>query len=310
MSFLTNANKGTNLPSTYILTIVLVILAYILGQVPMLVDLSIQIGGLENLKEDPSFDLVAFFGENKYLTYLLIPFILALGVIFISVRFLHKRPMLSVVTTRKSFDWRRFFTSLLIWGGIMGIFLAIAINMSDQITWNFKPETFFPLLMISLFLIPIQTSCEEILFRGYLLQGFGKIYKRAWLSVLVTGILFGLLHGANPEVEKLGYSVMVYYIGTGIFLGIIAIMDDGLELSLGYHAVNNIFAALILTNEWQAFQTDALYLDHSKPTFGWDSLLTIIIIQPFLLFIYSKIYKWTNWKEKLFGKADFSNENQ
>jgi uncharacterized protein len=94
---------------------------------------------------------------------------------------------------------------------------------------------------------------------------------------------------------------LIYYIGTGLFLGLLTLMDDGLELSMGYHAVNNIFAALILTNDWQAFQTDALYIDHSAPTFGWDSLLTIILVQPLLLLIFSKIYKWKNWKEKLFG---------
>lgn len=46
-----------------------------------------------------------------------------------------------------------------------------------------------------------------------------------------------------------------------------ALMDDGLELSMGYHAINNIFAALILTNEWQAFQTDALFYGSCKTNF-------------------------------------------
>jgi hypothetical protein len=81
-----------------------------------------------------------------------------------------------------------------------------------------------------------------------------------------------------------------------------ALMDDGLELSMGYHAINNIFASLILTNEWQAFQTDALFMDHAKPTFGWDALLTIILIQPLLLFVFAKIYKWKNWKGKFLGE--------
>lgn len=302
MAFINNANKGTNLFSTYILTISLVLIAYaILGQIPLVLELAFQSGGLESVKNADTKSIAEYIGENKFLFYLIIPFILSLLAILFSVKYLHRRPVLSVLTSRSSFDWKRFFSAALIWGSIMGAFLALAIFSSDTISWNFNPTTFFPLLLISLFLIPLQSTCEEVLFRGYLFQGFGHIYKRGWLTVLVTGILFGLLHSANPEVEALGYGIMFYYIGTGIFLGLIALMDDGLELSMGYHAVNNVFAALILTNEWQAFQTDALFIDHSKPVFGWDSILTLLIIQPLFLLVFSKMYKWKNWKGKLFG---------
>jgi hypothetical protein len=78
-------------------------------------------------------------------------------------------------------------------------------------------------------------------------------------------------------------------------------MDDGLELSMGYHAVNNLFAALILTNSWQAFQTDALFIDPTPPSFGWDNYVTLLIIQPLMLFVFSKKYNWTTYREKLFS---------
>jgi hypothetical protein len=74
-------------------------------------------------------------------------------------------------------------------------------------------------------------------------------------------------------------------------------MDDGMELSMGYHAANNVFTALMITNNWQAFQTDAVFIDTSSPSFGLDSIVTLIIIQPLLLLFLSKIYKWKNWKQ-------------
>jgi hypothetical protein len=302
MSFLHNANKGTNLVSTYILTIVLVVFGYaILGQLPMVIDLVISQKGIAEFEGEDIKALVSFFGKNKFLTYLIIPFIFSLLAVILSVRFLHKRPIISLFTARHSFDWKRFFSSALIWGLVLGLFMFFTIANNKNVSWNFNPSTFFPLLIISLFLIPLQTTCEEVLFRGYLFQGIGLIYKKGWIAIIVTGVLFGLLHSANPEVGQLGQVVMIYYIGTGIFLGIVTLMDDGLELSMGYHAVNNIFAALILTNDWQAFQTDALFIDHSAPAFGLDNLVTIIIVQPLLLLVYSKVYKWKNWKQKLFG---------
>ena len=302
MSFLQNANKGTNLVSTYFLTLSLVVIAYVLiGQIPLLVELSFYSGGLQEFQNENAPSIVAYLGQNKFLLYLILPFVFALITLLLAVKFLHKRPILSVITIRTKFDWKRFFAMFFIWGTVMALFLVLSMFSNASITWNFNAATFFPLLLISFFLIPLQTACEEVLFRGYLFQGFGQLYKKGWISVVLTGLLFGLLHSANPEVETLGYGVMVYYIGTGIFLGLFALMDDGLELSMGYHAVNNIFAALILTNEWQAFQTDALFMDHSKPTFGWDSLLTIFIIQPLFLLVFSKVYGWKNWKEKLFS---------
>jgi len=101
-------------------------------------------------------------------------------------------------------------------------------------------------------------------------------------------------------VAKIGYILIVFYISTGLFLGIMSQMDGGIELSMGYHAINNIFASVILTNKWQAFQTDALFIDNTPPAFGLETWLTIILIQPLLLFLFSKVYRWKDWKKKLF----------
>lgn len=184
----------------------------------------------------------------------------------------------------------------------MALLLGLMMVDNDQIQWNMNPSTIVPLILISLLLIPIQTTAEEVLFRGYLFQAFGHKNRRGWITVLVTGVLFGLMHAANPEVQTLGCGVMSYYIITGIFLGLMVLMDDGLELSMGYHAANNIFAALILTNEWQAFQTDALWIDHAKPTFGWDVIATMLVLQPLLLLAFAKIYKWKNMRTTLFDQ--------
>jgi membrane protease YdiL (CAAX protease family) len=303
MSFLTNADKGNNRVSGYILTLSLVVLCYaVLGSIPLIVHLIIANGGGEGALAGSMSDWTALLGENLILCYLLFPFVLVLLTLVLSNRFIHKRTVLSLFTSRETFDWRRFFTSAGIWTAVMGILLATMMVGNDQIQWNMNPSTIIPLVLISLLLIPLQTTAEEVLFRGYLFQAFGHKNRRGWISVVVTGVLFGFMHAANPEVEALGYGVMSYYIMTGIFLGFIVLMDDGLELSMGYHAANNIFAALILTNEWQAFQTDALWIDHAKPTFGWDVVATMLVLQPLLLLIFAKIYKWKNMRSKLLNQ--------
>ena len=136
------------------------------------------------------------------------------------------------------------------------------------------------------------------------MQGIGIAVKNRWFPLIVTSLVFGLLHIANPEVEKLGYGILVYYIGTGFFLGIITLMDEGLELALGFHAANNLITALLVTANWTAFQTDSILIDVSTPALGADVYLPVFVIFPILIFIFSKKYGWTNWKEKLTGKIE------
>ena len=134
------------------------------------------------------------------------------------------------------------------------------------------------------------------------MQGFANLAKNKWFPLLMTSLIFGGMHWFNPEVAKIGPIILVYYIGTGLFLGIITLMDEGMELALGFHAANNLIGALLVTSDWSAFQTHSIFKDISDPSAGLDVILPVVIIYPILLFIFSKKYNWTNWKEKLTGK--------
>jgi hypothetical protein len=134
------------------------------------------------------------------------------------------------------------------------------------------------------------------------MQGIGILAKNRWVPLVITSVVFGLLHGTNPEVAKLGQVAMVFYIGTGFFYGIVTLMDEGTELALGLHAVNNIVAAFFVTTNWTVFQTDALYIDTSEPSAGWEMFLPVFVLYPIMLVIFSKKYGWTNWQENLTGK--------
>ena len=167
---------------------------------------------------------------------------------------------------------------------------------------NFKPVPFAILCVIAVIMVPIQTSVEEYIFRGYLMQGFGTLAKNRWFPLLLTSLIFGGLHFFNPEVTKLGNIVMIYYIGTGLFLGIITLMDEGMELALGFHAANNLIAALLVTADWTVFQTESILKDISEPSTGLQVVLPVFIIFPIFLIIFAKVYKWKNWKDKLTGE--------
>lgn len=255
-------------------------------------------------------DLIDQLGVNITFVLLVGPLSAACLLLLFWVRFIHQQSITSLTTSRKKIDWGRILFSFGLWSTLTIIMVLIAYYTEPQnYHLNFKPVPFFTFLILGIILIPLQTSFEEYFFRGYLMQGIGVAAKSKLIPFIMTSVLFGIMHIANPEVGKLGYIIMVYYIGTGFFLGILTLMDEGLELALGFHAANNLIGALLITSDWSAFQTHSIFKDVSEPSAGVDVILPVVIIFPILLFIFSKKYNWTNWKEKLTGKIKTHENN-
>lgn len=287
----------------YIVGTLIVIAGVLLGQIPFAAAIFLS-QGMEVATMEES-ELMQVLEPNVSLFFLLLTFAVGLVALLAVVKLLHGQSIKALTTSRKKVDWNRFFFGFgLI--AIMTIILTIAdyySNPEDYLV-NFNPEPFFILVIIAVVMIPLQTSFEEYLFRGYFMQGLGILAKNRWLPLIITSVVFGGLHFFNPEVTKLGNIIMIYYIGTGFMLGIITLMDEGLELALGFHAANNLVAALLVTADWTAFQTHSILKDISEPSAGWDVLIPILVFYPVILFIMAKKYGWTNWKQKLFGKVE------
>nr|WP_299485096.1 CPBP family intramembrane glutamic endopeptidase [uncultured Allomuricauda sp.] len=254
--------------------------------------------------EDAMQQMIDQLGSNVVLIILLAPLAVGLFVVLGWTYLVHQQSITSLTTSRKNIDWKRIMYAFSLWGGLTALLTGIDIYFSpDDYIFNLDWSKFIPLAIIAIVLIPLQTSFEEYLFRGHMMQGLGILAKNRWVPLVVTSVLFGLMHIANPEVEKLGMGIMVYYIGTGFFLGIMTLMDEGLELALGFHAANNLITALLVTADWTAFQTHSIYKDISEPALGWDALIPVLVIFPILLFVFGKKYGWKNWNQKLFGKV-------
>jgi hypothetical protein len=88
---------------------------------------------------------------------------------------------------------------------------------------------------------------EEICFRGIVLDGLLKTRCRPWLAILISSLLFALLHGLGVNfVTALLFGILVgwlYWHTGSIILGIII------------HIANNSLTAIDLSN-----QTNTLYL--------------------------------------------------
>ncbi|KIX22356.1 CAAX protease [Flavobacterium sp. 316] len=246
-------------------------------------------------------------GVNGAFIMLIAPLSVGVFAIWFWVKFIQGQSIKSLTTSRAKVDWKRIFFSFSLWSLItIGMTLLAYYSTPEDFVWNFNPQKFAIFFLIAIILIPLQTSFEEYLFRGNFLQGLALVTKSRLVPLLITSILFGLMHIANPEVGKIGLIIMVYYIGTGLFLGILTIMDEGLELALGFHAANNLVGALLVTADWTAFQTHSILKDVSEPSAGFEIIFPVLIVFPLLLLLFSKVYKWKNWKEKLTGPLEIN----
>jgi membrane protease YdiL (CAAX protease family) len=289
----------------YIVGSIIIVVASTIGQIPLLLAVIAKSFAEGKGIPENQDDIMKVFDSNSTLFLILISFVFAIIGVFAVNKYLHQQSLLTIISSRKKVDWNRIWVSFLIWTAITIIStLALYYSSPQDFVVQFQPIPFLILAVIAVLMIPIQTTCEELVFRGYLMQGFANLSMNKWFPLLMTSLIFGTMHIFNPEVSKVGYIILVYYIGTGLFLGIITLMDDGMELAIGFHAANNLIGALLVTTDWTVFQTNSILKDLSEPSAGFDIILPVVIIYPILLIIFSKKYHWQDWKEKLTGKIN------
>jgi len=299
-SFLTDFSTDKRSFGFYLVGSLVIILFSFLGQVPMLLffpDNAVA-------SNDP-FAYFSHLDSNLTLLLFLIPSLIAFfGFLFV-IKYIHKQTLQSVTTVRKQIDVKRIIFGFVFWGVLSVLIFGISLILSpENYKWNFELQPFLTMFIIASLLIPFQSALEEWIFRGYLMQGFATMTRSRILSLFLTSIIFGSLHILNPEIDKLGYGLLAYYIGSGLFFGIVALMDEGIELAIGIHVANNLVTAILVTANWTAFQTASLYKDISTPNLMVELSLSLLLIYPLSIFILARKYKWKNWKEKLIVSID------
>ena len=283
----------------YILGSFIIILFSTLGQIPLMFFLPNEIPS----PDSNPMDILKGIPSNLRLFLLLISFAITVPGIWLTVTKLHDNPIISILTGRKKIDFERILYSFAIWGTAVSLLVFIDYSFNpDDYQFNFKLKQFIILFIIAITLIPIQISVEEVVFRGYLMQGFGNWFNSRFMALFLSSTVFGLLHFTNPEIDALGNKFIIQYISAGFILGIIALMDDGLELSLGLHAAQNLVGVLILTADWTVLQTDSILKYTADPEIRTVDLLISLSLYVIVVFIFARKYSWTNWKEKLLSK--------
>ncbi|MBP6183592.1 MAG: CPBP family intramembrane metalloprotease [Saprospiraceae bacterium] len=308
--FFQAARKGTNEWWMYLVGIIAVGFGYLLGQIPLFVVIAVAAAGLENTASLEEFAATLDFnamGIDPNLGFLLalMMFVFATLALFLVIKYLHNRDFTTLINNLGAIRWSRFFYGLGVWM-MLGIIYELFnyFLYPESYTFQFSLQGFIPLLIISLLFIPIQASFEELFVRGYLMQGLGLATNSRLVAILLTSAVFAGLHLMNPEIDKFGLSTMViYYMVVAVFLAVITLLDDGLELAMGIHTATNLFGSLFVTFEGSALQTQALFR-LAEPN-ALAMLMATIFSAILFMILASRRFKWQNW-QKIYGPVSHS----
>ena len=138
------------------------------------------------------------------IAFTLVPFGLLLLVLLAWVRFVERRPLesIGICGERRTREFLRGHATGL--AGLMGIVMVIWISGGLQFTKVApafsRPASLVPIVLL-LFTFALQSSVEELLFRGWLLSVLAKKFNVP-IAVMVSSALFSLMH-FNPRTHWL-----------------------------------------------------------------------------------------------------------
>jgi uncharacterized protein len=227
------ARQGVRLPHllvTAVMSVVFLLAGGVLGTLPALLILRVVLpGGRGSLVDAPILSaassallLAAGFGG-------------AIVCLAAWIRWVERRPFASLGFERESalFRYVRGFA----WGvGMfsMNIAISAALGYLARTPQSLGPAIIAGALLALLGWL-VQGAAEEILFRGWVLPVIGARY-RPWVGVLVSSILFAVLHLANPGIGPVAVLNLFLF---GVFAALYALHEQSLWGIIGWHAAWN-----------------------------------------------------------------------
>jgi len=307
MNHLESSFTGKNTFWRYLIMIIAILAATnTIGAIPLLISMGAKAVSdpavFDSLAANPNDMSALGLNPNIYLLEMLFPFIIGLLAFVLLLKPLNGKTLKLVINGTGTFRWNRLFISAAVWVLFSAIYLFVSIKLDpSNYKLNNTSGTLIPIIIISILLIPFQAAWEELIFRGYLMQGFTVWLKNRWSPVIITSVLFALMHIINPEIKEYGFwNMMPQYLLFGLIFGVITVFDDGVETAIGAHAANNVFLSVMLTSKGSALQTPAVY--EQQNYYPMTELLSMVVMGILFIVVFMVIFRWKNLTV-LFGKV-------
>lgn len=291
MNYINQTYKGKNNWWIWIILITI-------GLYPQLKESYNYFFNLQSLQETYNFMQDYKGDRNILLIYTSSTYIFLVVLFLLVFSLLHKRKIASLFS--KNIRYSKILFSCFTYGVVKMLIIGINYTMyPNDFLWNLNTDNLVNLVFITLLLLPFKIWFTELFYRGYILQGFSLCLKNRLLALIASSLVYTLMHSIGIEAEILGIRIVFINFFTALFLGIIVLMDEGLELVIGIQFIQLFITTVIVTYKYQFLQTDAILLNTSEPNILFIFYLPVFVFYPLYLLFLANTFNWSNWKEKL-----------
>lgn len=145
------------------------------------------------------------------------------------------RPILYAVSTKPKGNRFLYLLLGMLLGFCLNGFCILIAWLHKDIALSFDSVRLLPLVIIFITVF-IQSSAEELVCRGYLLQKLRKSYKSPLVAIAGNSLLFSILHLGNEGVTLLSL-INIFLIG--IFCSLLVYYMDSLWCAFAVHTAWN-----------------------------------------------------------------------
>jgi hypothetical protein len=258
------------------------------------------LGGQEGLAAVNRLDYAALGLVGGFVAFRA-SFLFFLAGILIAVTLIHQRHPRTLITARERISWRRVGHGFVAWFVPFCLIAGLGLYFfyPDTVSFNFDLTTFALFVPIALIFTGIQTTTEELFFRGYIVQGASIVWSNRVFLALVPAVIFALAHLLNPEASAGGWLTVFfnYFLVPGLVWTVVSLIDGTTELAIGVHFANNISGVLLFNVAGNAVNAPALFTI-SKFHATYTALSMLVVVPVFLAIAY-KVFKHDGVSEPL-----------
>lgn len=293
-SYLDHSRDGRGNGGFYLLGLLVILMVWIVPGSLLTIALAALLGGTGGVSASGEL-LASDTPVWKSQVVTLLPFALTLVAVLLTVRIVLGRPARTVVTGRPRVSVGRMAYGGAVYFGLLAVAtLTDAALRPDTYTFTFAPERFLPALVVVLLLVPVQSSAEELLFRGYIVQwttlATDPLHRRGlagWrrTAVLagVSGLVFALPHLANPEAQGAEWYAWLVWFFLGAGWACASVLDGRIELAIGAHIANNVFGLTIAATSVSAVETASVW---TSASIDWPiTIVTSLVVSALFVLI-------------------------
>lgn len=197
--------------------------------------------------------------------------------LWIAMRWVHGEPLSALFGVGGRVSRSGFLKGL--------VAVLITSLVSEILLYMLQPEIARGTISLSswlLFLVPtvaltlLQTSSEEMLFRGYLLRGLANRFKSPVVWALLPGLLFTSLHWSPSSTVAINACVLASIAAFALLLTLVVHATGNLGAAFGAHLGNNLTGFLLISHQ-ESYNSFALFNARPLEGPGWTTSDAVLI---------------------------------